>query len=106
MAGLAWMLSTWYDGADPMATFATLVAGATRRTDTQRENSELLELVTMIRRSPALSKALQENEDRAFFEHCHTFLEGRHFLEHYDRWIANWGFRGQADRDFLPASSR
>lgn len=101
MAGLAWMLSSWYDGGDPMATFATLVAGATRRTDTQRENSDLLQLVTMIRRSPALSNALEEHEADAFFEHCHTFLEGQHFLERYEEWIARWGSRGHADRDFL-----
>jgi rifampicin phosphotransferase len=101
MAGLAWMLSNWFDGGEPMATFATLVAGATRRTDTQRENSDLLDLVAMIRRSPALSQALVEHENEAFFEHCHTFLEGQHFLDRYETWIANWGFRGHADRDFL-----
>jgi rifampicin phosphotransferase len=101
MAGLAWMLTKWYDDGDPMAAFATLVAGATRRTDTQRENSDLLELVTIIRRSPALSTALEEYDASGFFEHAHTFLEGRHFLERYHEWIAKWGSRGHADRDFL-----
>ncbi|OBH11141.1 PEP/pyruvate-binding domain-containing protein [Mycobacterium sp. E1747] len=101
MAGLAWMLTNWYDGGEPMSVFATLVAGATRRTDTQRENSDLLELVSMIRRSPALSQAIEEHENQAFFDHLHTFLEGQHFLQRYDEWIEKWGFRGQADRDFL-----
>lgn len=101
MAGLAWMLGNWYDGGDPMATFATLVAGATRRTDTQRENSDLLDLVTMIRRSPALSEALEQHQGLAFFERCHAFLEGQHFLDRYEEWIAKWGSRGHADRDFL-----
>lgn len=101
MAGLGWMLANWYDGGDAMATFATLVAGSTRRTDTQRENSDLLTLVAVIRRSPALTEALQTHENGAFFEHCRTFPEGQRFMELYDEWIVKWGHRGHADRDFL-----
>jgi rifampicin phosphotransferase len=101
VAGLAWMVATWYDAGDAMATFAKLVAGSTRRTDTQIENSDLLALVGAIRRSAVLRQALEDHQDGDFFDHLRTFDDGRCFMADYDAFIAKWGHRGHADRDLI-----
>ncbi|MFA5630132.1 MAG: PEP/pyruvate-binding domain-containing protein [Porticoccaceae bacterium] len=101
MSGLKWMLSNWYDGGDAQTAFAKLVAGAVRRTDTQLENDDLLALVNIIRRSPHLKDALDRHEGEAFFDDIADLQEGRDFLRRYDQWIAKWGHRGHADRDYM-----
>jgi pyruvate,water dikinase len=101
MSGLAWMITSWYDGGPPEATFAKLVAGAPRRTDTQHESADMAALVLEIRQTPTLLAALEQGTAEAFFDSMPTFAEGRRFLGKYQQWIAKWGHRGHADRDMI-----
>jgi pyruvate,water dikinase len=101
MSCLAWMVASWYDGGPPEATFAKLVAGVPRRTDTQHENSDLAALVGEIRDTPALRESIEKHSGDSFFEDLATFSEGRAFLARYDQWTAKWGHRGHADRDLI-----
>jgi pyruvate,water dikinase len=101
MAALKWMLESWHDGGDAQATFARLVTGCAERTDTQRENAELVELTNEIRRAPRLRAALDRHAGAGFFADIATCEEGRQFLGHYEAWMQRWGHRGHADRDYI-----
>ncbi len=101
MAGLAWMLTNWYDGGRPDGDVRHARRRATRRTDTQRENSRPTGARHNDPPVPGPVEGARRARGDAFFEHCHTFREGQHFLERYEEWIATWGSRGHADRDFL-----
>jgi pyruvate,water dikinase len=103
VAATWWIVGNWYHGdtdGDLNSTFSALLAGTPKRTGTQIENSGLQALVEQIRESDALTRALKDFQDGAFFEHLETFEEGRHFLGRYRPWLATFGHRGQSDRDY------
>jgi pyruvate,water dikinase len=102
VAATWWIVGNWYtsDPGEVNSVFSALLAGTRKRTGTQVENSGLQDLVERIRDSDALTRALKDFSDGAFFEHLETFEEGREFLGHYRPWLATFGHRGHSDRDY------
>jgi len=95
---LYWMLDTWCD-VDSPSVFGTLVSGTIERTDTMREGDAMRELAEEIRASERLTAVFDEFENGEAFVRCHGFDEGEAFLAHYQRFLADYGHRGHADRD-------
>jgi pyruvate,water dikinase len=105
MSLLEALVTKWYTGANPVA-FMELVSGVTERTSTQFETSALWRLAEDIRKSPMLRATLLAHENGAFFTALEDYEEGRAFLRRYKEFLAEFGFRGQSDRDiFYPRRS-
>jgi pyruvate,water dikinase len=93
------LVGAWYDGGDPTAIFMKLCTGATRQTETHKDNLELWRLSEMIRGSQELTDLFAQYADGAFFAACEGTAEGERFLTAYREWIDRVGHRGQSDRD-------
>jgi len=100
MGILGLILAKWYDGENTMA-FTDLITGVPKPTFTMQENLALWDLAQHIRRSPALRQTMHDNEGAGFFAALRDAdsEEARAFLADYDAFVAEYGHRGQADRD-------
>jgi pyruvate,water dikinase len=92
------LVGSWYDG-DATAIFMKLCTGATRQTETHRDNLELWQLSELIRNSEPLSELFRQHPDGDFFTACESTPDGERFLAAYGRWLERTGHRGQSDRD-------
>jgi len=92
------MVGAWYDG-DATAAFMKLCTGATKQTETHRDNLALWNLSEMIRNSPTLATLFAEHHNGDFFDACAGIPDGDRFLTQYQAWLDRSGHRGHSDRD-------
>ena len=105
MSLLGLMVAKWYDGENTMA-FTDLITGVPKPTFTMQENLQLWDLAQQIRRTPVLRKTIEGNKGAAFFTALRDTEQGRAFLADYQEFLAEYGHRGQADRDlYFPRRS-
>jgi rifampicin phosphotransferase len=97
-AMLAAMLAKWYTGGRATV-FTDLITGTPRPTAAMIEANELWGLAKALRESDTLSRLFAEHADGAFFEAAGDSEEGRAWLSRYEKFVAEHGHRGHADRD-------
>lgn len=97
-AALSTMVEKWYKGDNPMI-LSDLITGIPELTITLKENIELWKLAERIRNSDELRRLFSEHEGRAFFDELENHDAGTEFLAEYRKFLAEFGFRGHADRD-------
>jgi phosphohistidine swiveling domain-containing protein len=97
---LTWMLEHWYDGGEPISS-ADLITGLPAVTWTMKQNDAIRELADSVRASQSLLDAFRAHSGAAFFEEVRRRddADARQFTRLYDAFLAQFGHRGQADRD-------
>jgi pyruvate,water dikinase len=99
---LGWIVTNWYGGGDPektMEAMGGLMTGVARKTRTLEANHELWLMSQTIAGNPALIKAFSDFQGAKFFDQIRHVDGGPELLEHYARFIAEYGHRGHSDRD-------
>jgi pyruvate,water dikinase len=98
MSALQYMVNEWYHGTNP-GIFTDLFTGLPPTTATLRETTKLWELSELIRNDEELRSLFAKHEDGAFFQALAGYEQGRAFLARYSEFLAEFGHRGQAERD-------
>jgi pyruvate,water dikinase len=98
MGYLHLIVEKWYGDSDP-STPAVLMTGSPYQSITIKENLRLQELAATISASPLLNQLFGSFPGAQFFAEARKHAEAAPFLESYDRFIDEYGFRGHADRD-------
>jgi pyruvate,water dikinase len=101
---LAYLVRNWYADGDAerfMAAMGGLMTGVARKTRTLEANHELWLMSQTIADSPALTKAFKDYDGAKFFDRIQHVEGGPELLEHYARFIDEYGHRGHSDRDII-----
>jgi pyruvate,water dikinase len=95
------LITEWYSGDNGPALFMDLISGASKRTKTVVENTELWKLATQIRKSSRLTEDFKSHSSHDWVSAFEQSDEGRAFLADYDTFMSGFGHRGHADRDLI-----
>jgi pyruvate,water dikinase len=102
---LGWIVTNWYGGGTSgdaeksMEAMGGLMTGVARKTRTLEANHELWLMSQTIAGNPALTKAFSDYQGAKFFDRVRHVDGGPELLEHYARFITEYGHRGHSDRD-------
>jgi rifampicin phosphotransferase len=97
---LSYLVENWYDG-DTQEALGGLLTGVSRKTKTLEANHELWLMSQTIADNPALVQAFKDHPGAKFFDQVAHVEGGPELLEHYRRFIADYGHRGHSDRDVI-----
>jgi pyruvate,water dikinase len=102
---IASLLLKWFPNMDEgefTSTLQDLISGLPLPVNKQaEERQELWRLGNIIRNSPELTSLFKQHEGTAFFDQLGDSEEGRAFQREYTSFIAEYGARGTADRDWF-----
>jgi pyruvate,water dikinase len=101
---LGWIVTNWHADGDVQKTMEAmggLMTGVARKTRTLEANHELWLMSQTIAANPALVKAFSDYDGAKFFDQVQHVDGSPELLEHYARFIAEYGHRGHADRDII-----
>ena len=101
---LAYLVANWGcdgDAQKTMETMGGLMTGVARKTRTLEANHELWLMSQTIASSAPLTKAFSDYQGSKFFDQIRHVDGGPALLEHYARFIEEYGHRGHSDRDVI-----